>query len=513
MSDDESLTLSRSKSSRISARFVGATTKRTRNGDLRWVAQATINGAHLVFGTWATAKEAAIAFDRAVLYYRGPEAPRNFPERRDLLPADAKQLLEEAHRAAKKRLEIPYDGVSRANGEHWIAKLRVDGLPRLLGTWPTAEAAAIAYDRAVLTYYGKTARRNFPERRLKPADIEQLQAEAQQARGVRAKSGYLGVSPTRSGPNKSWKATIRIEGKYERLGIWASAKEAAEAYDRAVLAVRGKKAARNFPERRLHPTDAAQLRAEAHHLNRSRMSSQHYGVGLTMGGWKAMIGSHFLGNWQSEEKAAEACDRAMLFLGVPTEKLNFPSRPPVPASPSDLRLEARQDRKRCSNAYTSHYLGVSYNPANGERSWQATLWRGGKQRNLGHWKSEADAARVHDRAVRYFMPGKLPLNFPDEDNPPANAATLRAEAFREGRARYSSSFRGVHYEEANRCWIATITHRYSHIWLGRFANEHKAALAFDKKAIELRGPEARLNFDPRTGKRIWGQRVRELRSR
>ena len=178
-------TKSRAKPERSHGRkFVGATTKRTLNGDVRWIAQATIDGEHFVFGTWPTAEEAAVAFDRAVLHYRGADAPRNFPERRDLLPADAKQLQEDAHRAAKEAQEIPYDGVIRVGGERWTAKLRIDGLPKALGTWPSAESAALAYDRAVLHYYGKTALRNFPELRLKPADIEQLQAEAQQERGV-----------------------------------------------------------------------------------------------------------------------------------------------------------------------------------------------------------------------------------------------------------------------------------------------------------------------------------------
>jgi hypothetical protein len=498
----------------ISAQFVGVTQRPTRSGDVRWLAQATINGAHFALGTWATAKEAAIAFDRAVLYYGGPEVPRNFPERRDLLPAEAKQLQEEAHRAAKERQEIPYHGVRRVDEKHWFAQLRVDGGIKTMGTWPTAEGATIAYDRAVLQYRGKTARRNFPEQRLKPADVEQLQAEGAQARGARAKSGYLGVLPTRKGSSKSWKAIMRIEGKSERLGIWASAEEAAEAYDRAVLMVRGEKAARNFPKRRLRPTDPAQLRAEAHQANRSALISQYYGVGLIMSGWKAMIGDQFLGNWPSEEKAAEAHDRAILFLGGPMDKLNFRFRPLAPASPSALRLEARKDRKsRSQGPYTSRYFGVAYHPANGCRAWMAMLWRGGKQENLGHWESEADAARVHDRAARHYMPGKVPLNFPDEDNPPANAAALRAESFREGRNRFSSTFRGVHYGKENQCWIATITHRYSRISLGRFADEREAALAFDQKAIELRGPEARLNFDPRTGKRVWGRQLRELKSR
>ena len=502
-------TKSRTKPIRSHGRkFVGLTAKRTLNGDVRWIAQARINRTDFKFGTWATAEEAAIAFDRGVLRYRGPGAPRNFPER-DLPSADAKQLQEEAHRAAKGKQEIPYDGVRSVGEGHWTARLRVDGVSRWLGIWPTAEAAAIAYDRAVLKYYGKTVPRNFPERRLKPTNVEQLQAEARQERGVRATSGYLGVCPRR-GANKSWAATIVVEGNRKRLGSWASAEEAAEAYDRAVLMYRGEKAIRNFPKRRSSPAAAARLRAEAHQAYKARTSSKYRGVFHRIRGWLAKVGDHFLGTWQSEEKAAEAHDRAMLFLGGLTGKRNFPSRRLAPASPSDLRLEAPRDRKRNSKAYTSRYFGVSYNTANGSRPWQATLSIRRKRHDLGYWESETDTARVYDRAARFYVPGKLPLNFPDEDNPPANAATLRAEAFREGKARYSSSFRGVHYEKAHQCWIATITHQYSHIWLGRFANEREAAHAYDAKATELLGLDARVNYDPKTGKRVWGRRLREL---
>jgi len=474
------------------------------------MASARINGTLWALGTWATAEEAAIAYDRAALRYRGAEAPRNFPKRRGLLPADAKQLQEEAHRAAKERQAIPYDGVSRVGGKHWAAKLTVDGVPRRLGTWPTAEAAAIAYDRAVLKYFGKTAVRNLPERRLKPADVEQLRAEALQKRGMRAKSGYLGVFPGRGEANKSWSATIQIEGKHEWLGSWTSAEEAAKAYDRAVLMYRGRKATRNFPKRRSSPADVDQIRAESHEARKARTSSKHQGVFLTMDGWTAKVGDHFLGTWRSEEKAAEARDRAILFLGGPAEKLNFPSRLVAPASIADLRLEARRDRKRSSNAYISRYLGVTYNLGNESRPWLATICRSGKRQDMGTWESETDAARAHDRAARFYMPGKLPLNFPDEDNPPADAATLRAEAFREGRARYSSSFRGVHYNKRNQCWVATTRQQGAYFWLGQFANERDAALAHDNKSIELRGSEARLNFHPRTGKRVWGRRLREL---
>ncbi len=334
-----------------------------------------------------------------------------------------------------RKREIPYRGVKRVDEKRWMAKVWIGRVLKHLGTWPTEEGAAIAFDRAVLQYRGTTARRNFPERRLKPADFKQLQVEAGQARGVRAQSGYFGVFHSGTA-NKSWTAVVRANGKYERLGVWASAKGAAEAHDRAVLLYHGEQGQRNFPRRRLRPADAAQLRAEAHRAYKARTSSQHHGVTHAPRGWIATVGPYFLGTWWSEDKAAEARDRAMLFLGGPTEKLNFPFRTLTPTSPSDLRVEARQDVKRRSQvSYTSRYLGVSYNRRSWRRPWQVTLTCAGERYHMGQWKSEAVAARGYDRAVRHLKPGKAPLNFPDEDNPPASPATLRAEARREGRGR------------------------------------------------------------------------------
>jgi hypothetical protein len=73
-------------------------------------------------------------------------------------------------------------------GDSWVAKLRakVGDVEQTLhlGTWPSARAAALARDRAVL-YYGCTrARINFPSKaaKLVPADAASLAAEATLAR-------------------------------------------------------------------------------------------------------------------------------------------------------------------------------------------------------------------------------------------------------------------------------------------------------------------------------------------
>jgi hypothetical protein len=65
------------------------------------------------------------------------------------------------------------------------------------------------------------------------------------ARPAQGACAYKGVSPYRG----KWQATIRIGGKLKWLGSFASAEEAARAYDEAVLEYRGRTGVLNFPKR------------------------------------------------------------------------------------------------------------------------------------------------------------------------------------------------------------------------------------------------------------------------
>jgi hypothetical protein len=58
----------------------------------------------------------------------------------------------------------------------------------------------------------------------------------------------------------------------------------------------------------------------------------------------------------------------------------------------------------------------------------------------------------------------------------------------------ASKYRGVTVIEEGRKWAACVRHNYKTYWLGRFLDEEEAAKAYDKKAKELRGEYAVLNF-------------------
>lgn len=58
---------------------------------------------------------------------------------------------------------------------------------------------------------------------------------------------------------------------------------------------------------------------------------------------------------------------------------------------------------------------------------------------------------------------------------------------------FTSSYKGVDWHKRDKCWRAHIVINKKQIYLGHFKNEKDAALAYNKKAIELYGEFAHLN--------------------
>jgi hypothetical protein len=72
--------------------------------------------------------------------------------------------------------------------------------------------------------------------------------------------------------------------------------------------------------------------------------------------------------------------------------------------------------------------------------------------------------------------------------------TRRQNLYNSRPRRGKSKYKGVRYEKRTKRWVAEITHRGRKYHLGSFKNEVEAAKAYDRKARQLFGPYARLNF-------------------
>lgn len=58
----------------------------------------------------------------------------------------------------------------------------------------------------------------------------------------------------------------------------------------------------------------------------------------------------------------------------------------------------------------------------------------------------------------------------------------------------TSKYKGVHWDNTKNKWVAGIMLNYKRIYIGYFTDEEEAAKAYDKKALELFGEFAYLNF-------------------
>eukprot|EP00985_Skeletonema_marinoi_P030621 scaffold32934_cov175-Skeletonema_marinoi.AAC.5 len=228
-------------------------------------------------------------------------------------------------------------------------------------------------------------------------------------------SKYKGVSFDKR--RNKWKALISIDGKQRRIGYYENEEEGGADYARAVFKYKNQAAlgkAReqdsfiidltDVPPQSPIPKSAARVRDGA---------SKYVGVSFNklMNKWQAQImidgKQRHIGCYENEEEAAVDYARAVFkfkgqgALGKARDQnssfidlSDVPPQPPIPKSACRVKEGA------------SKYTGVSFHKP--MKKWQAQIDIEGKNRHIGNYENEGEAAVDYARAVfKYKGQGAL----------------------------------------------------------------------------------------------------------
>jgi hypothetical protein len=224
-------------------------------------------------------------------------------------------------RKRSNRSKSGYIGVrNNTNGDKYAAKISINGKIKYLGSsYDTAKQAAKAYDKEAIKLRRPFSKLNYPKKA--PVGYTPIQQALRSTNTV----GYRGV--VKSG--KKFAGFITIAGKKTHLGTHDTAKEAAIAYDRAVLKANRSTTFLNFPNM-VHNLDVEPKRKK-----HKRSSTGYRGVckDKRSGKFRSTIQTNGkpqqIGTFDTAKEAALAYDQAAIKAGKQKSTLNFPDGLPI----------------------------------------------------------------------------------------------------------------------------------------------------------------------------------------
>ena len=405
-----------------------------------------------------------------------------------------------------------YTGVSfnKANNI-WEAGIMIDGKKRRIGYYENEEDAAIDYARAIFKYRCQEALEKARERKKKGSVIDLSDVplmppitRRENMKGAPGSSKYTGVSFHKSA-NK-WEAGILIEGKKYRIGYYENEEEAAIDYARAVFKYKGQEAMNNLRERNSSAPaiDLSDVPPQPPIPDNNELTkkgtSKYAGVSFNkaMNKWKAQISTDgkqkFIGYYDNEEDAATDYARAVFKYKGQTalEKAREQSKS-EPAINIDLSdIPPQLPIPKCEHHVkerTSKYVGVYFHKS--KNKWEATIQIEGKNRHIGYYENEEEAAVDYARAVlKYKGQGALAKlrerSVPAidlSDVPPQPPIPKSKGYIKEGASKYA----GVHFVKKTKKWRANIKIEGKARDIGYYENEEDAAIDYARALFKYRG--------------------------
>ena len=222
--------------------------------------------------------------------------------------------MPKSKRKKRSKSKTGFFGVAKTSTGRYRAQIWIDGKMKNIGTYDTAKEAAKAYDKEAIKLRKPLSTLNHPKKA--PVGYTPIQQPLHSHNTV----GYRGVSKHR----KKYQAQITIEGKYTYLGTHDTPKEAAIAYDRAVLKANKSTTLLNFPDM-VHNLDVEPKRKKY-----KRSSTGYKGIQkLKSGEFNSQIFTNgkklYFGPFKTVIQAALAYDQ----VGNKKSSLNFPDGLPI----------------------------------------------------------------------------------------------------------------------------------------------------------------------------------------
>ena len=140
-----------------------------------------------------------------------------------------------------------YKGVwLRSDSGKYRAMVRTDGKRYNCGNYDNLEDAIEAYDKMALYLFGDFACTNLERNNYSDAEIEAMSKYVESLERPPPKSSYVGVSYHKS--TGKWRADTHANNKHISLGLYDNEIDAAKAYDRKMMELKGNLAKTNFPK-------------------------------------------------------------------------------------------------------------------------------------------------------------------------------------------------------------------------------------------------------------------------
>ena len=162
---------------------------------------------------------------------------------------------------------------------------------------------------------------------------------------------------------------------------------------------------------------------------------------------------------------------------------------------------AAMRRRQKPRGSSSQHWGVSWDKT--REKWSAKIYVTGKQKHLGYWITERDAALMFDYTVRsHKLIGVKELNFPDEMGwtPPISSSGTRGDQTlprRKKSKNASSQYWGVSWDKVRVKWCVKAFYHGKQHHLGYWLDEEDAARMYDYGLRQNNAEDTRLLNFPR----------------